>query len=323
MKEFDYSKENLKRTIREDYFGRNIYIKNLINYVKDSGGQATFAISGAWGSGKTVFMHQFMTLLDDQELINKLQLTNFTANQWEFFYYNAWENELLKRPSIALLYDLVNKYYVFNLEEREIIKDLFNMLSNIVVKIGTAGILNSSDFTISNSDEIDIKKINDTFSEAINYILNKTNHKKLIIIIDELDRCKPTNVIKLLEELKHFYSHDSLCFLISADLKQLAHTIKKLYGSEFDSDLYLQRFFDATFTLNGNNYEKYIANELDFDISRTYIVNEICKVAIAYTNLTIREINKFIKKPIIAVVKSNAYGHGLIPITKCLLEKGI
>ena len=35
------------------------------------------------------------------------------------------------------------------------------------------------------------------------------------------------------------------------------------------------------------------------------------------------EINKFIKKPIIAVVKSNAYGHGLIPITKCLLEKGI
>ena len=35
------------------------------------------------------------------------------------------------------------------------------------------------------------------------------------------------------------------------------------------------------------------------------------------------EINKSIKKPIIAVVKSNAYGHGLIPITKCLIEKGI
>ena len=35
------------------------------------------------------------------------------------------------------------------------------------------------------------------------------------------------------------------------------------------------------------------------------------------------EINKLIKKPIIAVVKSNAYGHGLIPITKCLISKGI
>lgn len=35
------------------------------------------------------------------------------------------------------------------------------------------------------------------------------------------------------------------------------------------------------------------------------------------------EINKIIKKPIIAVVKSNAYGHGLIPITKCLIEKNI
>ena len=33
MKEFDYSDENIKRTIKADYFQRNVYIKNLINYM--------------------------------------------------------------------------------------------------------------------------------------------------------------------------------------------------------------------------------------------------------------------------------------------------
>ena len=100
MKEFDYSLENLKRTINADYFGRNTYIKNLINYIDDFEGQTTFAISGDWGSGKTVFMHQFMTVLQNQDMMNRCGLPNKIANEYEVFYYNAWENELIKKPSI-------------------------------------------------------------------------------------------------------------------------------------------------------------------------------------------------------------------------------
>ena len=296
MKEFDYSLENLKKTINADYFGRNTYIKNLINYIDDFEGQTTFAISGDWGSGKTVFMHQFMTVLQNQDMMNRCGLPNKIANEYEVFYYNAWENELIKKPSIGILSNLLGKYYDFDLEDRERATTILNKIGNIALKLGTAGILSLDDFTNQGSDEYDVNKINETFREAIDYILNTTGRKKVVIIIDELDRCKPTGIIKLLEEVKHFYSHDSLCFLFSADLKQLGHTIKKLYGTEFDSDLYLQRFFDAIFTLNGNSYEKYINEELGYYISETKISNEICKVAIAYNGLTVRETNKFIKR---------------------------
>lgn len=119
MKEFDYSLGNLKRTIIADYFGRNAYIRNLINYISDYKGQMTFAISGDWGSGKTVFMHQFITVLQNQDMMDKCGLSHKTANEYEVFYYNAWENELLKKPSIAILSSLIKKYYVLDLEDRE------------------------------------------------------------------------------------------------------------------------------------------------------------------------------------------------------------
>ena len=96
--------------------------------------------------------------------------------------------------------------------------------------------------------------------------------------------------------MKHFYEHDSLCFIFSADFRQLGYTIKKMYGESFDSDLYMQRFFDAVFTLNSNEYEKYINEELLYEIDEIHIAHEICKVAISYNALSIRETNKFIKK---------------------------
>ena len=143
---------------------------------------------------------------------------------------------------------------------------------------------------------MNIERIQKTFHDIIDYILKKKNCRRITIIIDELDRCKPTNVIRLLEEIKHFYNHDALTFIFSADLKQLGNTIRKMYGEGFDAELYMQRFFDATFSLNSSSYEKYINEELSYNISETHIVNEISKIAISFCQLTIRETNKYIKK---------------------------
>ena len=87
-----------------------------------------------------------------------------------------------------------------------------------------------------------------------------------------------------------------MTFIISADLKQLGNTIRKMYGEDFDAELYMQRFFDATFSLNSSSYEKYINEELSYNISKTCMVNEISKIAISFCQLSIRETNKYIKK---------------------------
>ena len=63
------------------------------------------------------------------------------------------------------------------------------------------------------------------------------------IFIDELDRCRPTYAIEMLEQVKHLFDIDDAVFVIATDGDQLARSIKAVYGSEFDGRRYLLRFF--------------------------------------------------------------------------------
>ncbi|GLS00573.1 hypothetical protein GCM10007859_05800 [Brevundimonas denitrificans] len=65
----------------------------------------------------------------------------------------------------------------------------------------------------------------------------------LFVLIDELDRCRPTYAIEMLEQVKHLFDIDNTIFLIATDGDQLSHSIKAVYGEGFDGSGYLLRFF--------------------------------------------------------------------------------
>ena len=54
--------------------------------------------------------------------------------------------------------------------------------------------------------------------------------RKFVFIIDELDRCKPTFALNLLERIKHLFSVDEIVFVLVAHLPQLARMVEKEYG---------------------------------------------------------------------------------------------
>jgi hypothetical protein len=81
----------------------------------------------------------------------------------------------------------------------------------------------------------------------------------LYVFIDELDRCRPSYSIKLLEEVKHLFGIRNVCFVISTNLEQLCSSIKAVYGSDFDAHLYLKRLFDRSYTLPEPDHEKFAA----------------------------------------------------------------
>lgn len=72
---------------------------------------------------------------------------------------------------------------------------------------------------------------------------------KVVIIIDELDRCRPTYAIELLERVKHLFDASGVVFILGIDRRQLNHSIRSLYGSEFDATGYLRRFIDLDYRL--------------------------------------------------------------------------
>ena len=73
--------------------------------------------------------------------------------------------------------------------------------------------------------------------------------RPLVIGIDELDRCRPSYAIEMLELAKHLFAVDHVVFALAVNRSELAHSVKVLYGQDFDAARYLRRFFDLDFRL--------------------------------------------------------------------------
>ena len=80
----------------------------------------------------------------------------------------------------------------------------------------------------------------------------------LFVFIDELDHCRPEYSIELLEKIKQLFNMRGIVFVIAADAKQLAYSIKSVYGPSADASRYLQQFFDQQYSLITPKKYKYV-----------------------------------------------------------------
>src|SRR6185436_1301091 len=73
--------------------------------------------------------------------------------------------------------------------------------------------------------------------------------KRLVFFVDELDRCRPTFAVELLERIKHLFEVQGVVFVLSVHREQLAHSLRAIYGHDFDAEGYLGRFFHLGYRL--------------------------------------------------------------------------
>ena len=71
----------------------------------------------------------------------------------------------------------------------------------------------------------------------------------IFVFIDELDRCRPSYAVEMLETIKHIFDVEGIVFVVATDTEQLQHTIKSVYGEGFDAKVYLGRFFNSRYSL--------------------------------------------------------------------------
>lgn len=88
------------------------------------------------------------------------------------------------------------------------------------------------------------------------------------VLIDELDRCRPTYAIEMLEQVKHLFDIDNTVFLIATDGDQLAHSVSAVYGEKFDGRRYLLRFFHRHYRFEQRDLKAFTdylfaANQID------------------------------------------------------------
>ena len=91
-------------------------------------------------------------------------------------------------------------------------------------------------------------------------------NKQVVVLVDELDRCRPTYAIEMLEVIKHFFETKGCVFLVATDTDALQHSISAIYGSQFNAEAYLKRFFNRKIKLSEISELDYLrCKNLDFD----------------------------------------------------------
>lgn len=271
----DSTDENILAAIKKSSeTGRNRDIIEFIEALEMIEGNMFIALDARWGEGKTFYVRQIEKTLEYltlkkygdnenaavrekvQDLDQYFEGTGLAVVETEQsylpVYYNAWEYDNHPDPLLSLLYVVVKKCgklidSKLTKTKLEIIKDVIGAIQKNFLSVTIDGGKIVDAFSEKNIFE-DIQ-LAEEIREKVKMIFDEViveKAQKLVIFIDELDRCKPDFAMAMLERIKHYFDDDRIIFIVSVNKEQLTHTISNCYGAGFDSTGYLNKFFDRT-----------------------------------------------------------------------------
>jgi hypothetical protein len=340
MKSLDLTptNENVYNSLINDSIGRGEFVRQFVKMLNAIEDNCTIALEGNWGSGKTFFVKQVKMVLDahnpnyqpvngflteERRKVIKEKCSEFNAEDGSTelkpqlcVYYDAWQNDNDEDPILSLVYSIVKEIGSdFSFDKKPTL-DICSELINLVCDKDISKLIK----VLKGENALDlIKKTKDEaekVSEFLQSLLPEVG-ERLIVFVDELDRCKPSYAVKLLERIKHYFLDEEITFVFSVNINELQHTIKKHYGSDFDATRYLDRFFDLRAALPKLDLEKYYAT-IDFKRNDDRF-NYVCASVINKYQFEMRNIAKYIRLAKIAVPKSVRKGDMLFVPEKSAL----
>ena len=289
---------------KNDLLGRREPVDALTNIIGSIDGPCVLAVDSAWGMGKTTFLNMWAQYLRNEG--------------FPVVKFNAWETDFAGEPFVALSEEITAGLAEFDQGQRTRTLRIAatNVLRTTAPVLSRTALRSIPFLGTSISGEVDRWLDAQTATNASSYkqakdaiagfrkalqdsaaqLAGASSGKPIVVVVDELDRCRPTYAIELLEVAKHLFAVDNVVFVLTADRSQLAHSVKTLYGTEFDASGYLKRFFDVDFLLPEPDRQTYAyailksigivdyAENLDSYLARTDWDSAILMLAVYYGN---------------------------------------
>ncbi len=263
----------------------------------------TIAINGKWGSGKTTLMKTLREKLDkesDKEGSRKVKSV----------WFDAWKYSETDSMLAALIFEIF--------EEMGRKKVLDKLRANIeggkqinlsagfadLVKILTGGKVDI-DKWFENPEYKAKLSFYDVFQEYIKKILlifvldekdgRYTDEKGvLVIFIDDLDRCPPKNITKVLESINLFFNQEGCFFIIGTDISLISNAIDHEYKVEgFSGRDYIKKMIQLQFDLPAireDDIKTFMKGELKIEEN----INKYSEMIVAGLERNQREIKRFL-----------------------------
>ena len=258
---------------KHDSLQRKDVVEFVGNLIKQLEGPFVLALDSPWGTGKTTVVKMLRAVLKKD---------NYTT-----VYFNEWKEDYVSDPLIPM---------VAAIDDIKIVQDALNgvfqqrmatvkkVVSTVAkrglvagVKVGTMGVLDlDKDYEDALSNESgkaaedliesfkkekrSLEKFRESLEDAVQAIGEGEPQRPLVFFIDELDRCRPSFAIELLERVKHLFDVKNIVFVLSIDKKQLEAITAAVYGERIDAPEYLRRFIDIDFSLQSIHNKEYVRN---------------------------------------------------------------
>lgn len=262
-------------TPENDLFGYGEFGERLANLVCNVEEPVTLLLEGPWGSGKSTFAKQWAGLLrrnsvpvivfdafanDYQEdaftaLVTQISTTTPTLTGDEGITLRAFKEKAAKagRVLLPLAAKLAIKVATLNALSSDDLKHLSDEAKGIIGETAdsTGGLalhLIEERIEHANADRESLEAFRESLKQLAEQLTaqesaDNQRNGPLVIVVDELDRCRPSFALDLLEHIKHLFSVDGICFVLVSNLPQLESVVRGTYGSGTDASTYLEKFF--------------------------------------------------------------------------------
>lgn len=281
----------------EDRLGFNSFASGVATFIRSENRLPfTLGIYGAWGSGKTTMM-------------NLVRLHLATDPPVKTVWFDAW-----KYNRKELLWNALIQVILRRIHEDDGVKPLAKSLAlalattaakfaaRTAIKIGTQGLVSDdmiNDFAkqfsgVSGDNIYDhVEGFEGKFANVVKEYVGEKG--RLVVFIDDLDRCLPEGAITVLESLKLFLDRSQCVFVIGVDEAALAEAIKTTYGR--DAKLlgrdYLDKIVQVSVPVPAADGPNLVAALVE-DETDSVINNDVKKVVYAGIGGNPRRLKRFI-----------------------------
>ena len=243
--------EQVSKPFEGDMLNRLEYANGILGFLErlDSG---VIAIDGEWGSGKSWLGKNLRQLVEQKGVASTVWIDAFDAD---------WDDD----PSLSLIASIASQ--VGNVDKSAWFKDVASCLTRLIpagakAVAKAAGNVAGIDKEIINglSDAIkdasssyieqrlhdlaDKKKTLTHLKNLLTKAVNETPANKVIVFVDELDRCSPEYAIRFLERLKHLFDIEHIVYVLFWNRLQIQQAVEAFYGPGTNGQMYLDKFID-------------------------------------------------------------------------------
>ncbi|MGR5419899.1 KAP family P-loop NTPase fold protein [Vibrio sp. PNB22_2_2] len=258
-----------------DTLHRGKYAKFLHDYLVDNSSNNGYVLNlnAQWGAGKTYFINRWIDSIKESHpvvyvdawkqdysddpmltvissIINALEVHLPDGNQKAIALTNK-ATRFFKAAAPLLAKGLIKKATGMNIDEIGPRDDNESLNTDLYNLSGEAGAALAKCLVDDHNEKLKtVEYLRSDIKSLIKAIdPTKNLETPAFVFIDELDRCRPSYAVEMLEVIKHFFELENIVFVVATDTSQLQHAVKAVYGEGFDAQTYLGRFFRRRYSL--------------------------------------------------------------------------